>query len=212
MTTTYAPGQACAATISGAFYVIPAAPITGQNLLNHVANAADKFPAKSDLVASAGYLRPNGKLSFVGFYENLLEAKLNKDPDYFIKLDKQQEQDEQAQYDALSQDGQALYDYVHQHYGEKWNHDDIMSFLDNLSDLGIDTVKVFEDAFYSHLANSWDWQERFAEDFCHEIYSIDSEAIYVSAIDWQRVWDHSLDYDFSYFEWDDEIFLFRRDY
>jgi hypothetical protein len=48
--------------------------VTGTGLLSLVADFGSEAP-KSQLVAAAGYIKPDGKLSWTAFYEALLDAK-----------------------------------------------------------------------------------------------------------------------------------------
>ena len=55
------------------------------------------------------------------------------------------------EYEALSKEKQALYDMLDEEsYTEKWSHEEFMTFIDELSDNGIETVSDYEDAFYGY--------------------------------------------------------------
>ena len=49
-------------------------------------------------------------------------------------------------YDDLSTDEQELYDAVEAKLGEKWSHEEVMTFLDELDDIGITTAEESEDS------------------------------------------------------------------
>ena len=73
-------------------------------------------------------------------------------------------------------------------------------FISELDDIGITNEEEFENRFYTVMDNSYKVEEEFAEDFIDNVYNTGSDAMQAvyHAIDWQRVWDHSLCYDFSY--------------
>ncbi len=204
-------GQACAAAITARYYIVPAAPLKGAELLDHVAKFASKLPSKTDLAAAAGHIRSNGKVSFISFYEALLEAKLEADPNYHVTL--QDAIDEDKEFDALSLPLQELYNDITDKFGEKWTHRQTLDFMAELDDLGITTAQQLEDAFYTVIHHpSYNWEREFAEEYyCELDYSI-AESPVACFVDWQRAWDSQLTYDFSTIEFDDSIFILHNNY
>lgn len=202
----YVKGATMVAAFTDLAYVIPTVKLIGSDLLAFVADHTDKFPSRSDLVAASGYVKEGGKLSFIGFYENLLEAKLAANPDYLQPAS----QDEDEEYDALSPELQALYDAVHSKFGDKWDHEEIMGMIEQLGDIGIETVEQLEERHYGTIDNVWNWEAEFAEECALEMeYGLRDSIVY-SAINWQDLWDHNLRYDFDYFEYDGEAHIFRQ--
>jgi hypothetical protein len=205
------PGQACAAAISAYYYTVPSVPLKGKALLDHVASMSVKLPSKTDLVAASGHIRSDGKAGFTSFYEALLEAKLEADPNYHVTI--QEATDEDKEYGELSLPLQELYDAVHQQFGEKWDHRQILDFMGELDDLGITTVSMLESAFYSVIHYpDYRWEKQFAEDFYCELDPSVADCSVLSFIDWQAVWDHQLTYDFSIIEFDDSVFIFYANF
>jgi hypothetical protein len=206
----YVAGAEFAAVNSDVVFVIPELRLTGEALLAFVNEHTARMPYRSDLVAASGYIKEGGKLAFVDFYENLLAAKQAADPEYFASLQTQAQKDEDEEYDTLSEDGQKLYDEVHTMFGEKWDHDEIMGMVDDLSGIGIETAQQLTDRFYQQLDNGWKWQAEFAEEYVCELeYSLQHSLVF-HAIDWEAVWQHQLQYDFDTIERDGEVFVFSQ--
>ena len=70
--------------------------------------------------------------------------------------------------------------------------------LDALDDIGITSWDEFEDRYYGMVD---DFLHRIEATFAEEFYvgcgMVDEDSPVFFAIDWQRVWDHSLSYDFD---------------
>jgi len=206
----YIAGAQLRAAITDTVYVIPQSPITGAELISHAARYPMEFATKSDLVAASGHVRQDGKLSFIGFYEALLEAKTEADPNFYVTIQDATEEDKE--YDQLSQSLQRLYDLVHEQFGRAWDHAMILEFMGELDDLGI-TASNFSDAFYSQILEpSYHWEREFAEEYVTSIeYNLEDSMAYAS-IDWQDVWDHNLTYEFNIVEFDGSVFIFHNNY
>ena len=196
------PLQACVAAITGRFYVVPASPLIGAVLIDHAKRYPLDFASKSDLVAASGHLKEGGKLNFISFYEALIAAKTEADPNFGNNID------EDKDYDNLSEAQKKLYDHISEDFGSKWNHDETIEFMGELKDLGVETKASLESALYTVVDDSFRWEAEFAEEYVMELeYSLqDSCAAF--AIDWQRVWDHSLTHDFYTVEFDGSVFIF----
>ena len=95
---------------------------------------------------------------------------------------------------------------------EKWTDDEMYDFIRELDDLGITNEEEFENRFYMVMENSHKVEKEFAEEFIEMVYNtqtVEMQAVY-HAIDFQRVWDHSLTYDFDYFINCGEVFFFHN--
>ena len=175
-------------------------PLVGDALLAHI----ERFPdaSKTELCLTAGYVNSQGKPAYVAFYTELLNAQP-------IVTDHNKDAANDAEYDALSEDKQALYDEVHDRFGEKWDHEQIMGFIEELDDIGIENVSQLEDA-YAYTHDDWvSTAERdFAEYWVCEIMCEAPADVIAAAVDWQAVWDHNLRYDFNTIEFDGTVFFF----
>lgn len=199
--TSHHPLQVCTAYQSGVCYVVPASPLDGPELIAHCQRFPIDFPSKSDLVAAAGFVKDNGKLDFVAFYETLLAAKGLGDPD------NGNNNDEDEEYEQLSTDQQSVYDWLGENYGNAWTHDETIEFMGELKDLGVETKDNLESALYTVVDGGYNWEAEFAEEYVLELEHHLRDSLIFHAIDWQRVWDRSLMYDFSTIEFDGSIFI-----
>ena len=179
--------------------------LTGDTLLKFVDERKDLLYrgelTRTEMILDAGYVYDNGKAMYVDFYTELLNAR-----GITPVLDSEAQDEE---YEALPKEKQALYDMLDEEsYTEKWSHEEFMTFIDELSDNGIETVSDYEDAFYGYN-DEYHAERYFAEEFVNEIESIQDSIVY-AAIDWDRVWDHQLRYDFSTIVMDGTTFFFRN--
>jgi len=206
----YVPGAQITAAITGCVYTIPQTKLAGDDLIAHAELYPLQFASKLDLVAASGHVKQGGKVDFISFYETLLAAKHVADPNFHVTL--ADADDDDLEYDQLSHKLQALYDAVHEQFGEKWDHSQIMEFMGELQDLGVNSADDLSAAYYTMVDNSWQWEANFAEEYISELESGLSDSIAFFAIDWQRVWDHCLTYDFYTIEFDDSVYLFHANW
>jgi hypothetical protein len=180
--------------------------LTGQALIDH-ANRYQQGNPKSDLCKEAGYLKTlrDGTVGadFIGFYENLLAAKQEANPELY------ETQSEYPEYDQLEEDTKALYDRISEDIGRTWKHEETLDFIDELEDIGIEDVAQFDDAFVSFNESSWNAEAEFAEELINELENLQDSLVY-HAIDWQAVWDHQLRYDYNTIEFDGATYFFRN--
>lgn len=166
---------------------------------------------RTAMCMDAGYLYANKEGSVVAayteFYEALLAAKQERDPDFLNRNESNMDW-----YDNLSRRRADLYDQIEDMCPEftKLDGDQCDSFMDELSDLGIETAEQFEEA-YCHQSDSWNAESEFAEywmtDVCCEV---NTDMVVYSFIDWQRVWDHQLRYDMNTIEFDGTTYFFHN--
>ena len=180
--------------------------LTGQALIDHVDNGELNGMSKTEQCLTAGYVRDNGKAAYTEFYTELLNAKgtLSIQTDGVV--------DDEDWYNNLSEQQQELYDAIEEGCPEfeKLSTDDCDTFMSELEDIGITTASEFSDAYYGQW-DGWRPMRDFAEQFCNDLSSIDLEdTLFYAAIDWQRVWDHQLSYDFSTIEFDGATYFFRN--
>lgn len=177
-------------------------PLVGDALLAHIERFKDA--SKTELCLTAGYVTDKGKPAYVAFYTEVLNATP-------IVTDKSKDAADDAEYDALDDDKRALYDEVHDRFGEKWNHEQIMEFIDELSDIGIDGVTQLEDN-YVYMSDDYRAEQEFAEHWVCEIMCEAPADVIAAAVDWQAVWDHNLKYDFNTIEFDGTTFFFNNNF
>ena len=173
--------------------------VTGSGLLSLVADYGSEAP-KSQLVAAAGYIRPDGKLAWTSFYEALLEAK---------GITPRVSNDEDQEYDELSSEAQGLYDEIHERIGEKWDHSEIMEMLGKVQDLGIESADQFANALSFVAEDPWHWQRDFIEDW---LENFSNEVPDFLVIDYEATWESTFRYDYSEVEFDGSVYVFRNSF
>jgi hypothetical protein len=174
----------------------------GEALIEHAKRFPMDFASKSDLVGASGHLKEGGKLNFISFYEALIAARTEADPNFGNNID------EDKEYDNLSEEQRELYDHISEDFGRKWNDDETIEFMGELKDLGIETKDNLDNALYTVVDGGYGWECDFAEECINERESNLEDSAASFAIDWQRVWDHSLTYDFHTVEFDGSVFIF----
>lgn len=95
---------------------------------------------------------------------------------------------------------------------DKWTDDEMYEFIDELDDIGITSAEEFENRFYSVMDDSHKVEAEFAEEFIDNVYNtntVEMQAVY-HAIDFQRVWDHSLCYDFDWMCFNGDVYFFQN--
>ena len=150
--------------------------LTGDTLLQFVHERKDLIQrgelTRTEMILDAGYVYDNGKAMYVDFYTELLNAR-----GITPVLDSEAQDEE---YEALPKEKQALYDMLDEEsYTEKWSHEEFMTFIDELSDNGIETVSDYEDAFYGYN-DEYHAERYFAEEFVNEIESIQDSIVYAA--------------------------------
>ena len=185
--------------------------LTGPELIAHTEDSLRANMSRTDLIIQAGYFRVKDDATiaacYVDFYENLLAAKMEANPELYASDNTEPVES----YDDLSEESQALYDRISEGIGRTWKHEEQIDFMDQLAEnLGIETLEQFEDAFYSYIDNQWTAEAEFAEELANEIENISKNSIIYAAIDWQKVWDHQLRYDFDTIEFDSCTYFFRN--
>ena len=156
---------------------------------------------RTEMILDAGYVYDNGKAMYTEFYTELLTARGIK-PTTNTDIEDQE-------YDDLSSDDKDLYDKITDMLGEKWTHEETIEFMDELSDIGIESASDFEDA-YEYTSDEYWAEKEFAEYFVIEVMDARIPDIALAAIDWQDVWDHNLRYDYSTIETNNGTFFFRN--
>jgi len=119
-------------------------------------------------------------------------------------------------YDSQDEQYQALYDAIVDRipFADKWDVDQVIDFISELDDLGIENNRQFDDAYYAEY-ECWKAEETFAQEFYEGLIASsvqDELAIPLYYVDWQRVWDHSLSYDFSTIQLDCDTFFFNNNF
>jgi hypothetical protein len=180
--------------------------LTGDALVAHANEYKELIlrgeKTRTDAVMDAGYVCGNGKARYVDYYTELLNAQgIQPVADADVA---------DADYTAMSSEKQDLYDAIHDKFGEKWDHSEIMSFMDELEDIGIEDPEDLDDAYEYEVDNTYRAEEEFAEYFVTEVLCEGLPPIVEGCVDWQAVWDTSLRYDYDTIEFDGSTYFFRN--
>ena len=179
--------------------------LKGDALLQHVAENKELITrgekTRTEVIVEAGYVNSNGTPAYTEYYTEVLNAQgvvpvVNSDVD-------------DAAYEALSGVEQDLYDAIHDKFGEKWDHEDIMEFMELLDDIGITTPEQLDDA-YKRQTDEYNATAEFAEYYVNEVMCTGIPSVLEGHIDWDSVWDFELRCDYNSFEFDGETFFFRN--
>jgi hypothetical protein len=171
---------------------IMAHQVTGTGLLSLVADVGGDNKAR--LVRMAGYIRPDGKLSYSGFYEALIHAKNVQEAQRL--RDAGVITDNDSQDDDLTPDERILWN----HACNRLNVDDneLESIWEDLSAC-VSTPDEFDEA-YQGSYDGWHPDEEFAQEFFDSIGEMSESHSLYSYIDWRQVWDSMLRYDYDKLE------------
>jgi putative intracellular protease/amidase len=182
--------------------------LTGQNLIDLVTAQMQEGKPRAEICSSAGYLKTlkDGSQGpdFISFYETLLAAKKAANPELF------QTESDYPEYDQLTDDQKELYDDLEIGIGRVWTHEETLYFMEEMSDIGVETKDQFDDAFDRYIESSWNAKAEFAEELVTELEHNLSDSLVFHAIDWQSVWDHQLQYDYHSIQFDGATYFFRN--
>lgn len=182
--------------------------LRGQSLVDFV---NDKTPlitrgelTRTDMIKDAGYVYDNGKAMYVNFYTELLNAK-GVTPTTTQDL-------EDVEYDNLSTDDKDLYDAITELLGEKWTHEETIEFMEELGDIDITDADVFKESFEYESDDRYDSAyAEFAEYFTLEILNASIPDIALPYVNWDKVWQYELAYNYDVIHTDNGTFFFSHD-
>ena len=181
--------------------------LTGQSLIDFVNEKMQLVNrgeiTRTDMIKDAGYITDSGSGAYYDFYTELLKAKEVLDPNYVSVRDA-----EEAEYEAMSGTEQEMYDRIVE-FNSKWDHTEVTGFMKELNDIGIETPEQFDDS-YEYTSESYKPEEELAEYIVTEVLETSYPSIIEGCIDWQRVWDSGLRYDYNTIEFDGDTYFFRN--
>lgn len=113
-------------------------------------------------------------------------------------------------YDSKSEDTQSLIDEISDRTSYIIDEDEYDEFIEELNSYGITTSDEFEDRFYMEMEGTGD---RVTTEFCEEMLDqtgdLDNVPDYiVGAIDYSRLWNSTLRYDYSVIEFKGNSYFF----
>jgi hypothetical protein len=179
--------------------------LTGDSLVRYAEEHKEQVLrgelTRTDLIKDAGYVRDNGSAEYTEYYTELLRAR--------GELPVTDKDVEETSYENLSGADQDFYDKVDEMFGEKWDHEMVLDFMEELKDLGIETPEALQDSF-EYQSDSYRAERDFAEELITQIMGETIPSAVEGCIDWEAVWESSLRYDYNTIEFDGEVFFFRN--
>lgn len=175
--------------------------VTGTGLLSLVADCPGYQPSR--LVGMAGYIKPNGKLAYCDFYEELIKAKNGGticSPTYD---DTDYEQDCSPEDRLWCQCIAEVLPNVDEEDAKEW-------VAKELDDLGIETEEQLREAFYG-CYDPWNMYEEIGQESVENMGERIPEYL-EGCINWERLWDSYLRYDFNTFDFAGNTYVFRNCY
>jgi hypothetical protein len=157
--------------------------LTGTELLAKVTELQATNASRTDIVLGCGYVKPDGKASYVAFYEALLEAKqpvwqqAKEDVETEIEFD-DEEQEEQFLELCVNYPQKALEIY----YENIGNFDE------------------FEEAYMGEYDSEAHFTEEMVANFS------DSQLPSWIVVDYQATWDSSMRFDY----WEEDNYFFQN--
>ncbi len=122
---------------------------------------------------------------------------------------------EQLDYDAWYESKDTEYQFFIDEIAERTNYiideADYDAFIEELANYGINDASSFEDAFEQEVEG---YGERVFSEFCEDLfqsigYTIEPEFIR-NCIDWERVWNSELRFDYQTIEFKGNTYFFRN--
>lgn len=158
--------------------------LTGTELLATVDKLTKSNATKTAIVLACGYVKEDGKASYVAFYENLLAAK------YPNGLPKAEWEDVETELEFDSEEEEEKFQELCEDYPQK-------------------AVEIY----YENMGNFDDFEEAYEGEFDSEAHFTDEFIANMGdnipsyiVIDYQSTWDTALRYDY----WEEDNYFFRN--
>ncbi len=159
--------------------------LTGTELLAKVTELQQQNASRTDIVLGCGYIKPDGKASYVDFYTALLAAK------YPNGLPKAEWEDVETELEFDDEEQEEEFQKLCENYPQQA----VEIYYNNIGNLD-----DFEDAYYGQFNSEAD----FAEEICSQFS--DHQLPSWIVIDYQRTWDSALRYDY----WEEDGYFFQN--
>jgi hypothetical protein len=96
-------------------------------------------------------------------------------------------------------------------FGEKWDHEDIMGFIEQLKELDIIWASQIDEYFAYISDNQWDAEKEFAKYWVLDVHGEVIPEIVEDCINWQDVYDSAFKHGFDTIDYDGSTYFFRND-
>jgi len=157
--------------------------LTGTELLAKVTELQATNASRTDIVLGCGYVKPDGKASYVAFYEALLEAKQP------VWQQAKEDVETEIEFDDEDQEEQFLELCVN--YPQKA----LEIYYDNIGNFD-----EFEEAYMGEYDSEAHFTEEMVANFS------DSQLPSWIVVDYQATWDSSMRFDY----WEEDNYFFQN--
>jgi len=157
--------------------------LTGSDLLAKVSELQAQNATRTEIVLACGYIKPDGKASYVAFYEALIEAKQPEISQMTDEIETEIEFDDEEQEEKF------------QELCENYPQKAVEVYYHNIGDLA-----DFEEAYEGEFESEAYFTEEMLANIC------DSNLPSWIVIDYQQTYDSALRYDY----WEEDNFFFRN--
>lgn len=162
--------------------------LVGQQLLD----AIDSNQSHKDNAIKCGYVRDNGTVEFVNYFEALLDARGK----LWDNDDNEEDEDEYRQVtEGMNSDEREFFDFLCDEFPDE-NYECVKEFMCDLDEIGVLYRSDYESRYYGYF----DSDEEFAKEFYEGIGDIRSDHSLFDYIDWSLVYKNELSYDFDVIE------------
>ena len=158
------------------------AMLTGSALLSKVSELQATNASRTDIVLGCGYVKADGKASYVAFYENLLAAK------YPNGLPKAEWQDVETELEFDDEEQEEKFQELCENYPQKA----VEIYYENMGNFD-DFEEAYQGEFESEAHFTEEWIANMGENIPSYI-----------VIDYQATWDSALRYDY----WEESNYFF----
>ena len=159
--------------------------LTGSELISKVTEMQQQNASRTDIVLGCGYIKPDGKASYVDFYTALLAAK------YPNGLPKAEWEDVETELEFDDEEQEEEFQKLCENYPQKA----VEIYYDNIGNFD-----EFEEAYMGEYNSEADFTEEMIVQMGE--FNIPSYIV----IDYQATWDSCFRFDY----WEEDNFFFRN--
>ena len=159
--------------------------LTGSDLLTKVSELQAQNATRTDIVLACGYVKPDGKASYVAFYEALIEAKTPQWKSQRIK----EETETHLEFDDEEQEEKFL------ELCENYPQEALEIYYENIGNFD-----DFEEAYMGEYDSEAHFTEEMVANFS------DTQIPSWIVIDYQATWDSAMRFDY----WEEDNYFFQN--
>jgi len=157
--------------------------LTGSDLLAKVSELQAQNATRTDIVIACGYVKPDGKASYVAFYEALIEAKQPEISQMTDEIETEIEFDDEEQEEKFLE------------LCESYPQKAVEIYYENIGNFD-----EFEEAYMGEYESEAYFTEEMVANFS------DTQIPSWIVIDYQATWDSAMRYDY----WEEDNYFFQN--